>query len=156
MESVLATRIRTHYHNTNFLSSVQHGFRCTEGVDELLALLRLKWAKLVLRKHCTPSSTPPKRSRTRRRSSLTPKSHPKRKSLPTKSTSTTRRKKRKRKNQKKKKTKRLQQKRNAKLNTTPPSLDSPLHQNSTPEPAIHAIFLDIRKAFDRVWHWITL
>ena len=41
MESVLATRIRNHYKDTNFLSHVQHGFRDTEGVDELLTVIRL-------------------------------------------------------------------------------------------------------------------
>ena len=54
----------------------QHGH---EGVDELLALLRLKWAKLILKKH--------------------------QKNLP-----------------------------------------------KNVEPVVHAIFLDIKKAFDKVWH----
>ena len=79
METVIANRIRKHYKDTNFFSPFQHGFRQNEGVDELLTLLRLKWAKLILRKN-----------------------QPK---LP-----------------------------------------------KNVEPAVHAIFLDIRKAFDKVWH----
>ena len=51
METIIANRIRKHYKETNFLSPFQHGFRSTEGVDELLALLRLRWAKFILRKH---------------------------------------------------------------------------------------------------------
>ena len=51
METVIANRIRSHYQKTNFLSQFQHGFRRHEGVDELLAVLQLKWAKLIQRKH---------------------------------------------------------------------------------------------------------
>ena len=79
METVIANRIRNHYKTTGFLSKYQHGFRRNEGVEELLALLRLRWARLILKKHVK---------------------------------------------------------------------EIPKHI----EAVIHAIFLDIRKAFDKVWH----
>ena len=58
MESVLANRIRNFYHDTGFLCKTQHGFRRNEAVDELLLLLRLRWAKLILKKHNPQEPSP--------------------------------------------------------------------------------------------------
>ena len=114
----------------------------TEGVDELLTVLRLRWAKLVLRKHCkSPSPSTP---RTRK----TAKKRKKRSSFlsvrPTRRSSVTKRKKTR------KRTRKRQQNRthNRLLKNSTPAPST----KTTPDPAVHAIFLDIRKAFDRVWH----
>ena len=173
MESILANRIRDFYYDTGFLCKTQHGFRRNEGVDELLLLLRLRWAKLVLKKHTNsnPSqkatftnSNPSKKATFTNNeeekwaefphhidesSFLLQQSSDEEKTFPpplnsaATSSRVTQLKQTPRKKAKKKKTNR-KQKGKAKSKKK--------KQPREPGPAIHAIFLDIKKAFDRVWH----